>query len=389
MNRSKIDFAGLKAQYARLKPEIARRIEAVLDHGQFILGPEVAELESALAKRSGVKHAIGVSSGTDALIMALMAEGIGPGDAVFVPSFTFTASAEVVLLLGAEPVFVDVDGRTFNIDTADLDRRVTEISREGRLRPRAVIAVDLFGQPADYGALDVLCRRHTLFLIADAAQSYGAKLGNRAVGALAPATAASFFPAKPLGAYGDGGALLTDDDERATLYRSIRAHGKGNDKYDIVRIGMNARLDTLQAAILMAKLTVFDDELAGREKLARFYDARLQDVVEIPRRVPDSTSAWAQYCILVDRRDDVAGSLKEGGVPTAVYYPRPMHLQTAYARFGGGPGSLPVSERLSERILALPMNPYLDAPGAEHVCAMVARAFSDRNRSELPSRHTI
>lgn len=376
MTPPKIDFAGLKAQYARLKPEIARRIQAVLDHGQFILGPEVAELEKALARRVGVRHAVGVSSGTDALIMALMAEGVGAGDAVFVPSFTFTASAEVVLLLGATPVFVEVDARTFNIDTADLDRRVTAVAREGKLLPRAVIAVDLFGQPADYGALEVLCRRHALFLIADAAQSYGAKLGNRAVGALAPATAASFFPAKPLGAYGDGGALFTDDDERAVHYRSIRAHGKGNDKYDIVRIGLNARLDTLQAAILMAKLSVFDDELAARERLARFYDSRLRDVVEIPRRVPDSASAWAQYCILVDQRDAVAKSLKEAGVPTAVYYPRPMHLQTAYARFGEGPGSLPVSERLSERILALPMNPYLDDVGAEHVSAAVRRAIT-------------
>lgn len=374
MSTQKIDFAGLKAQYARIKPEVARRIQTVLDHGQFILGPEVAELEKALAARSGAKHAIGVSSGTDALVMALMAEGIGTGDAVFVPSFTFTASAEVVLLLGATPVFVEVDPRTFNIDTGDLDRRATEVAKAGKLLPRAVISVDLFGQPANYGALEGLCRRHALFLIADAAQSYGAKLGNRAVGALAPATAASFFPAKPLGAYGDGGAVLTDDDERAAHYRSIRAHGKGDDKYDIVRLGLNARLDTLQAAILMAKLTVFDSELAARERLARVYDSRLRGAVEIPYRVPDAVSAWAQYCILVDRRDEVAKSLKDAGVPTAVYYPRPMHLQTAYARFGGGPGSLPVSEELCERVLALPMNPYLDAASAEHVCTAVLKA---------------
>jgi UDP-2-acetamido-2-deoxy-ribo-hexuluronate aminotransferase len=371
---TKIDFAGLKAQYARLKPEIGRRIQTVLDHGQFILGPEVAELETALTKRAGAKHAVAVSSGTDALVMALMAEGIGAGDAVFVPAFTFTASAEVVLLLGATPIFVEVDERTFNIDTADLDRRVAEVARESVLLPRAVIAVDLFGQPADYGALEGLCRRHALFLIADAAQSFGAQLGNRAVGALAPATTASFFPAKPLGAYGDGGALFTDDDERAAHYRSIRAHGKGDDKYDIVRVGMNARLDTLQAAILLAKLTVFDEELAARERLARLYDERLGDVVEIPSRVPDSASAWAQYCVLTDGRDRVAKTLKSAGVPTAVYYPRPMHLQTAYARFGAGPGSLPVSERLCERILALPMNPYLDAAAAEHVCTAVRRA---------------
>ncbi|MCX7353285.1 MAG: DegT/DnrJ/EryC1/StrS aminotransferase family protein [Alphaproteobacteria bacterium] len=369
-----MDFAGLKAQYARIKPEIARRIQTVLDHGQFILGPEVSELETALAKRAGTKHAIGVSSGTDALVMALMAEGIGTGDAVFVPSFTFTASAEVVLLLGATPVFVDVDPHNFNIDTNDLDRRVSEVAREGKLLPRAVIAVDLFGQPADYGVLENLCRRHALYLIADAAQSYGAKLGNRAVGALAHTTAASFFPAKPLGAYGDGGALFTDDDERTAHYKSIRAHGKGTDKYDIVRLGLNARLDTLQAAILLAKLDVFDDELAAREKLARAYDARLKDKVEIPHRVPDSVSAWAQYCILVDDRDTVAKRLKEAGVPTAVYYPLPMHLQTAYARFGQGPGSLPISERLSQRILALPMNPYLTVEQTDYVCTSVAAA---------------
>lgn len=374
MSTPKIDFAGLKAQYARIKPEIARRIQTVLDHGQFILGPEVSELETALAKRAGTKHAIGVSSGTDALVMALMAEGIGTGDAVFVPSFTFTASAEVVLLLGATPVFVDVDPHNFNIDTNDLDRRVSEVAREGKLLPRAVIAVDLFGQPADYGVLENLCRRHALYLIADAAQSYGAKLGNRAVGALAHTTAASFFPAKPLGAYGDGGALFTDDDERTAHYKSIRAHGKGTDKYDIVRLGLNARLDTLQAAILLAKLDVFDDELAAREKLARAYDARLKDKVEIPHRVPDSVSAWAQYCILVDDRDTVAKRLKEAGVPTAVYYPLPMHLQTAYARFGQGPGSLPISERLSQRILALPMNPYLTVEQTDYVCTSVAAA---------------
>ena len=374
MSMPKIDFAGLKAQYARIKPEIALRIQTVLDHGQFILGPEVSELETALAKRAGAKHAIGVSSGTDALVMALMAEGIGAGDAVFVPSFTFTASAEVVLLLGATPVFVDVDPRNFNIDVNDLDHRVSEVVREGKLLPRSVIAVDLFGQPADYGVLENLCRRHALHLIADAAQSYGAKLGNRAVGALAPTTAASFFPAKPLGAYGDGGALFTDDDERAVHYKSIRAHGKGTDKYDIVRLGLNARLDTLQAAILLAKLDVFDDELSAREKVARAYDTRLKDTVEIPHRVPDSVSAWAQYCILVDNRDAVAKRLKEAGVPTAVYYPLPMHLQTAYARFGQGPGSLPVSERLSQRILALPMNPYLTVEQTDYVCTSVAAA---------------
>lgn len=370
-----IEFAGLKAQYRHLKPEIDARIAAVLDHGRFILGPEVAELEAALAAFAGAAHAVAVSSGTDALVMALMAEGVGPGDAVFVPAFTFTATAEVALLLGATPVFVDVDARTFNIDPQDLERRLASVVAEGRLRPRAVIAVDLFGLPADYPTLSDLCSRHDLFLLADAAQSFGARFGGKRAGTLAPVTATSFFPAKPLGAYGDGGALLTDDGDRAERFRSIRAHGKGDAKYDIVRLGLNARLDTIQAAILLAKLTVFPDELTAREALARRYDAALGSLVTVPIRPPGAESTWAQYSILVDVRDRLAAALGERGIPTAVYYPRPLHQQPAYAEFGDGPGSLPVAEALCARIISLPMHAYLDEKAAIFVSEAVQAAL--------------
>ena len=371
-----VAFVDLKAQYRQLKPEIDARIQKVLDHGNFILGPEIQELESALAAFCGAAHAVSCSSGTDALQMLLMAQGIGPGDAVFMPAFTFTATAEVVLLLGATPVFVDVDDRDFNIDCAGLEQRVEAIRREGRLRPRAVIAVDLFGLPADYTQLNAIAARHELYLISDAAQSFGGERGNQRVGTMAPGTATSFFPAKPLGCYGDGGAIFVQDAATADTLRSIRAHGKGDDKYDIVRVGINGRLDTLQAAILLAKLPSFPAELAAREALARRYDEMLGDVVIAPKRPPNSKSAWAQYSILTDRRDELAARLKADGIPSAVYYPRPMHLQTAYRQFGEGPGSLPVSEKLSDTILSLPMHPFMDDATATRIGDAVRRALT-------------
>jgi len=371
-----IPFVDLKAQYSRLKGQISARIEGVLNHGRFIMGPEIGELEERLATFVDAKHAIAVSSGTDALIVALMAEEIGAGDAVFVPAFTFTATAEVVLLLGATPVFVDVDPHTFDIDPADLATRIASVAAEGRLRPRAVIAVDLFGQPADYPALEKLAHQHGLFLLADAAQSLGGSLGNRKIGTLAPTSATSFFPAKPLGGYGDGGALFTDDPARAKLFRSLRVHGQGDAKYDISRVGLNARLDTLQAAILLAKLDIFSDELTARERVARIYDDALGDVVTTPVRRPNSTSAWAQYTILLDERDRVAASLKAAGIPSAIYYPRPMHLQPAYAAYGAGEGSMPVSEALSGRVLSLPMHPYLNEETQARICAGVIEAVA-------------
>lgn len=368
-----IPFVDLQAQQARLKPALDARIAAVLDHGRYIMGPEVAELEAALAARAGVAHAIGCASGTDALLIALMAAEVGPGDAVFLPAFTFTASAEVVLTAGAVPVFVDVDAASFNIDPSDLERQIESVA--GRLRPRAVIAVDLFGAPADYDAVNAIANQHDLIVIGDAAQSVGGALRDKPVGSLATVSATSFFPAKPLGCYGDGGALFTDDDGMADVMRSIRLHGKGTGKYDIIRAGLNSRLDTLQAAILLAKLTVFDDEIAARQRVAAQYDERLRDLLTVPARRNGVQSAWAQYTVQTDRRDALTIGLKERGIPTAIYYPLPMHRQPAYAEFGAG--ALPVSEALCERVLSLPMHPYLDAATIDRVCDAIEIILRD------------
>ena len=373
---AKIELVDLKTQYRRLQPEIRRRIDVVLEHGRFIMGPEVAELEKALATRSGARHVVSLSSGTDALLAALMAIEIGAGDAVFLPSFTFTATAEVVLLLGATPVFVDVRADSFNIDPADLARKVAKVAAAGKFHARAVIAVDLFGLPADYAAIRPICREHGLFLLADAAQSFGATDGEAAVGTLGDATAVSFFPAKPFGAYGDGGALLTEDRALADCVQSIRQHGKGTEKYDIVRVGLNARLDTIQAAILLAKLDAFAGELDAREALSRRYDAGLSGAVKLPPRRAGTRSAWAQYSVLTDRRDAIAAALHERGIATAIYYPLPLHLQPAYMQHGDGEGSLPVSEGLCHRILSLPMHPYMPDEAADRVCRAVREAAS-------------
>ncbi len=373
---SPLPFVDLKAQYARLKPAIDARIRKVLEHGQYVLGPEVAELEAALAGFCGARHCVTVASGTEALRLPLMADGIGPGDVVLLPAFTFPATAEVVVSLGATPVFVDVDARTYNLDPAHLSDVVREIRRTSGLKPKAVMPVDLFGLPANYAAIETVAQENGLTILADAAQSYGATLGNRAVGVLAPVTATSFFPAKPLGAYGEGGAIFTDNGERAQVLRSIRAHGAGEDRYDIVRLGTNARLDTLQAAILLAKLEVFAEELLARERWATLYDAKLSPDIAPPYRSPDSRSAWAQYCVRVPQRDRIREHLARDGIPTAIYYPKPLHFQPAYQRFGRGPGSLPMSERACEEILALPMHPYLDEATIERIAAALRGALA-------------
>lgn len=371
---SPIPFVDLASQYQHLKTEIDAGIRRVLDHGRFIMGPEVAELEAALCGFAGCRHAVGVASGTEALLMALMAEGVGPGHAVFLPTFTFTASAEVVLLAGAEPVFVDVDPRTFNIDTDHLRQQIEATRETGRLQPRAIIPVDLFGLPADHATIGTIAAEHELFVLADAAQSFGGRIGEARVGTLAPVTTTSFFPAKPLGCYGDGGAIFTDSEETANVLRSIRAHGEGSGRYDIVRIGVNGRLDTLQAAILLPKLGVFQNELDARERLANHYDARLSEAVTTPLREAGKSSAWAQYSVLVDERDRVTKALAEAGIPSAIYYPLPMHLQPAYADCGDGEGSLPVSERLSRHIFSLPMHPYMEDEVADRICDAVLAA---------------
>ncbi len=370
-----IPFLDLKAQQARIAPELRRRLEAVLEHCQFVLGPEVGELEARLATFCGAGHCVSVSSGTDALQIAMMAEGIGPGDAVFLPAFTYTATAEVPLVLGATPVFVDVDPATFQIDPAHLRQRIRTVRAAGRLRPRALVGVDLFGQPAPWPELRAVAEAEGLFTLDDCAQSFGASLHGRKLGREADVTAVSFFPSKPLGGYGDGGALLTDSAERAALYRSLRSHGEGTTRYEVLRTGMNGRLDTLQAAVLLAKLDVFDAELGARDSIAQIYDRGLGNHLTVPARVPDSASAWAIYAVLLPdgaTRDRLQAGLRSEGVPTAVYYPRALHHQPAYTGSHDGV-PLPVSEDLATRIMALPIHPDLRHEDAELVCRIAAK----------------
>ena len=370
-----IPFVDLAEQQQRIRTDLDRRIGQVLDHGAYINGPEVAELEASLAAFAGCRHGIGVSSGTDALLAVLMAKGIGHGDAVFLPSFTFTATAEVVLQCGATPVFVEVDAATFNLEPNHLREAIARTAKMGQLRPAAIIAVDLFGQPADYQAINDLASEQGLFVLADGAQSFGASYHNRKVGGLAEVTATSFYPAKPLGCYGDGGAIFTDDDELAAACVSLRDHGQGEGRYDIVRLGLNARLDTMQAAVLLSKLTIFEDEIRLRRLVAQRYTEGLSGLVETPVQMHDTNSIWAQYTIKLPNRDAVAGSLRQQGIPTQIYYPLPMHLQPAYAHHGGGMGSLPVSEQLSREVLALPMHPYLDETAIDTICEALRDAI--------------
>ncbi len=369
----------LDAQQRAIGPVMGERIAQVLAHGKFILGPEVQELEEALAQRAGVRHVITCANGTDALQLILMAWGVGPGDAVFVPSFTFTATAEVVALLGATPVFCDVREDTFNLDVESLEREVVKVLEDGRLIPRAVIPVDLFGLPADYGRIQAVADKYRLRVLADAAQSFGADSDGTAVGALAEATATSFFPAKPLGCYGDGGAVFTDDDDLAELLRSIRVHGKGTDKYDTVRLGMNSRLDTLQAAVLLAKLTVFDEEIAGRQEVAARYSDGLEGVSGIATP-PRDASAWAQYTLRVTHpstsRDELGSRLAAAGIPTAVYYPRALHDQPAFSGSDWTAPDAATSTALASTVLSLPMHPYLDAVQSRIVVDAVRLAIA-------------
>lgn len=362
-----IAFFDMKAQQSLIRAEIDAGIARILDHGRFIQGPEVDAIEAALCAFSGAAHAVGVSSGTDALQIAMMAEGIGPGDAVFLPAFTYTATAEVPLVLGATPVFVDVDPETYNIDLEDLARRVALVEREGRLRPRAVIGVDLYGQPANWPAIEGLCEKHGMFALDDAAQAFGGALHGRRLGTFAHATALSFYPTKTLGCYGDGGAILTNDPERAELYRSLRTHGEGKSRYEVLRTGMNGRLDSIQAAVLLAKMPLLEGELAARRRAAGWYEAALGGRVVTPQVAPGAESAWGIYTVLLPdaaARARVQAAMQAAGVPSAIYYPRPLHHQPAYqaahaAGIAAGAPPLPVSEALCGRCLSLPMHPYL------------------------------
>lgn len=371
-----VAFIDLQAQRKRLGTKIDEAIDRVLNHGKFIMGPEVTELEGRLADFSGVRHCVSCASGTDALLMALMAWSVGPGSAVFVPSFTFASTAEVVVLLGATPVFVDVLPDTFNIDPDSLASAVEATKQKHSLRPKVVIAVDMFGLPAAYKVIADVAARFDLKVLADAAQSYGGSTGGKRTGSLGDVATTSFFPAKPLGCYGDGGAIFTDDEETAAVLRSIRVHGQGSDKYDNVRIGINGRLDTLQAAILIEKLEILQDEIERRNVVAERYEKGLGSAVRTPSVSPDASSAWAQYTIVCGARDDVRAKLRRRGIPTAIYYPKPLHLQTAYRSFPIAPAGVPVCEELSNQVLSLPMHPYMEPDTQERVVTELAEAVT-------------
>jgi dTDP-4-amino-4,6-dideoxygalactose transaminase len=371
-----IPFIDVGAQRRRLGRAIDDAIARVTTHCQFIQGPEVAEFESLLAAFCGARYAVGCASGTDALMLVLMAQGIGPGDAVICPAFTFCATAEVVVLLGATPVFADVDANTFNLNAASVKRAVATAKRHS-LKPKVLITVDLFGLPADYDALLAVAKAEGLFVLDDAAQGFGATYKGRKLGAIAPATATSFFPAKPLGCYGDGGAVLTDDPALVETLKSLRVHGQGTDKYDNVRIGMTSRLDTIQAAVLIEKLKIFADEIAARDAAARRYAEALHDVAIVPA-VPDGlTSVWAQYTIRLKpgARDGLAAKLKAQGIPTAVYYPKPLHRLEAYRSFPVVDNGIPVTDQLAEEVISLPMHAYLDVAAQDRVIEAVRVAL--------------
>ncbi|ETZ07145.1 UDP-2-acetamido-2-deoxy-3-oxo-D-glucuronate aminotransferase [Holospora obtusa F1] len=357
-----MQFIDLKSQLELIRPQIDAAIKRVLDHGTFIMGPEVHTLEKQLAEFCGVKHAVSCANGTDALGLGLMAKNVGPGDAVFVPSFTFAATAEVVSWVGATPVFIDSLKDTYNMDPKSLEQGIIQ-AKKLVLKPAGIIPVDLFGQPADYDAIQAIVDEYNLWIMADGAQSFGASYKGRKVGNIGDMATTSFFPAKPLGCYGDGGAIFTNDDELAAIIKSLRVHGQGSDKYDNVRIGMNGKLDTIQAAILIEKLKIFPGELVARQKTADAYNAALKDMVSVPKVIDGTASAWAQYTVLLPEhidRSKLMSNLKEAGIPTMVYYVKPLHLQTAYEDYPTATGTtLPICEKLSERVLSLPMSGYV------------------------------
>ena len=372
---SPIAFVDLKAQQARLRGGIEARFKTVLDHGAYINGPEVAELEAALCAFTGAGKVLAVASGTDALVMPMMAMGLGRGDAVFLPAFTYNATASAVILAGATPVFVDLRGRDFGLDPHDLERRIAEVKREGRLAPRLVVTVDLFGIPVDYEAIFEVAESHGLKVLADAAQSFGARWNGRWAGNIAPVTATSFFPAKALGGYGDGGAILFRDLELYEACEQIRWHGTDAGRRESVRVGFNGRLDSLQCAVVLEKLTIFEDELARRREIAAAYDRRLANHIDPQAFGPGCESGYGLYTVAVDRRDQVQAALKADGVPTAVYYSQPLHRMAAFADYAAGT-SLPETDRLARRVLSLPMHPYLTDEQAHYVADRLIEALS-------------
>jgi len=387
-----MDFIDLSSQQKHIRKTIDQNIKAVLDHGQYIMGPEIATLENMLGQYVGAKHAIACASGTDALLMALMAYGVGPGDAVFTTPFTFIATAEVISLLGATPVFIDIDPRTYNIDPDSLERCIAAVKKvtsakyplprpavNSSLKAKGIIAVDLFGLPADYARLEEIARCHDLFLIEDAAQSFGAACNGKRACSFGEIACTSFFPAKPLGAYGDGGMCFCADDRLAEIMRSIRLHGKGHHKYDNIRIGINGRLDTLQAAILLSKFEIFPEEAERRDSIARRYSSLLGSCKSLvtPFVPKGYQSIWAQYSLLArdeKRRDRIMARLQEIGIPTAIYYPKPLHLQDAFSGLGYSRGDFPASEDCATRIFSLPMHPYLTQDEQERIVVALGDA---------------
>jgi dTDP-4-amino-4,6-dideoxygalactose transaminase len=366
-----IAFIDLQAQRRRLGAPLDAAIKAAVEGGQWILGPQVAQFEKDIAAWAGVKHAIACANGTDALLLVLRAWGVGPGDAVFVPAFTFAATGEVVALAGASPVFVDVLPDTFNMDPASLESAIALVKKDGKLTPKVVMPVDLFGQPADYRALGPIAKREGLKLFCDAAQGFGGLLDGTRAGAIGDAAATSFFPAKPLGCYGDGGACFTNDDVLKDVLLSLRMHGQGADRYEHVRIGYNSRLDTIQAAILIEKLKIFEDEIEKRGRVANRYNDAFagSNRIKTPVVIAGATSTWAQYTLQVEGRTKIQADLKAAGVPTMVYYPIPLSRQPAYAHYPSAP--TPVSEALCGTVMSLPMHPYLDAATQDRVIAAV------------------
>jgi dTDP-4-amino-4,6-dideoxygalactose transaminase len=376
IDQKPIAFIDVAAQRKRLGSAIDEAVGRVLGHCQFLMGPEVIAFEKQLADFCGARHAVSCSSGTDALVMVLMARGIGAGDAVFCPAFTFCATAEAAALLGAVPVFVDVQAETFNMDAASLRKAIAAAKARG-LKPKAVLPVDLFGLPADHDAIADVAKAEKLFILDDAAQGFGGLYKGRKIGSLGHATATSFFPAKPLGCYGDGGAILTDDDELLAALKSVRVHGGGTDKYDNIRIGLTARLDTIQAAVLIEKLKIFPDEIVARNRVAERYSKALADVAIVPVVPEGYQSVWAQYTLRLapGKRDGLAQSLSAEGIPTAIYYPKPLHRQTAYRDFPVAEGGLPVTDRIAEEVISLPMHAYLDEATQDRVIAAVRAAL--------------
>jgi dTDP-4-amino-4,6-dideoxygalactose transaminase len=371
-----MQFIDLGAQRARISDKIDAAVKRVIADGRYILGPEVAEFEKQIGGYVGVEHVVACANGTDALLLPLKAYDIGRGDAVFCPSFTFAATAEVVALAGAEPVFVDIDPDSYNLNTDQLEAAIVAIKAEGRLVPKAVIPVDLFGLSANYDAIMRIAAKHDLKVIEDAAQSIGGRADNRMCGAFGHVAGTSFYPAKPLGCYGDGGAMFTNDAALAEKLRSYAFHGKGAHQYDNIHIGLNSRLDTLQAAILIEKLAILEDEMEARQKVSARYNAGLAPFVKVPEIPAGSRSAWAQYAIETHNRDALKAHLQENGVPSVIYYVKPLHQQAAYKHFPLAPGGLPVSESLPERILCLPMHPYLTEADQERIIGAVAGFFA-------------